>query len=407
MRKIIVFKAVAVVMLFVMATSATSAPADVLGSVSAVGEVEVRGLRISQDATIFSGDEVRVGEKGYAKVLLANGRKLELSGNTDIHVSSQDYRVQVQMTSGTLGFATLEAVPVIINIGSFEIAASGLAAGNVAVLGADSLGVRVLKSGVVLRNTRTKESWVIPAGQERLMSLNTPNPAPPLPQISTNIPPQVPTVPNPPAQPAPPTSQPPQTPGGSGTSGFPTWAKIGAMWGAMVGVFFAMPEAKSSSGPGTNMDGQTLQTAITAAQEARSVAIQVTEVANQLSAAITAATNLPNTSRIALDSQVQQLVSQANASSQRISSLLTQLQQLQSQLMATTSQPQVIRAQIDVQGQINATVTLLNAEITSLNQTIVQLNSLVTSAQDAGVPNVPKVALQTVSTVAPASQSRP
>src|ERR1051326_729907 len=37
----------------------------VIGSVTVVGAVELRGVRLSEEATLFLGDQLRVADKGY------------------------------------------------------------------------------------------------------------------------------------------------------------------------------------------------------------------------------------------------------------------------------------------------------------------------------------------------------
>src|SRR5207253_4914085 len=76
----------------------------VIGSVSAVGSVELRGVGISQEGTLFSGDKIRANEKGYAKVLIATGSKIELLEKTDVNVNRDDQGVKIAMNAGTVGF---------------------------------------------------------------------------------------------------------------------------------------------------------------------------------------------------------------------------------------------------------------------------------------------------------------
>src|SRR5262245_64593269 len=51
---------------------------SIIGSVSAVGPVQLRGIGISQEGTLFPGDSIRSGQKGYAKVILGTGSKIEV-----------------------------------------------------------------------------------------------------------------------------------------------------------------------------------------------------------------------------------------------------------------------------------------------------------------------------------------
>src|SRR5580704_12583803 len=100
-----------VALLAIAFTTAPISAADfntkpVLGSVSAVGSVSLRGVTISQEGTLFPGDQVSVGAKGYAKVTLLNGHKLELASMTKLTVVGSKQSAQLQVTSGNMGFTT-------------------------------------------------------------------------------------------------------------------------------------------------------------------------------------------------------------------------------------------------------------------------------------------------------------
>src|SRR5207237_5886446 len=157
-----VYKAVAIGLIYVLAIPVSAVPSsdpsplkDVLGSVSAVGDVQIGGIPIKQEATVFSGDRLHVGEKGYAKVLFKNGHKIELAEKTEISVSTVTNGFQVALGSGRLGFATLNSAPITIATGSLQTIASQPAAGHVAVMGANAIGVRVVNGNVLLRTSIT------------------------------------------------------------------------------------------------------------------------------------------------------------------------------------------------------------------------------------------------------------
>src|SRR2546428_13629343 len=89
-----------------------------MGSVSAVGSVQLRGLSISQEGTLFAGDIVRSGDKAYAKVLLRNGSKIELAEKTEVSVKPDNQGVLIAMNTGTVGFTA--ASPLRIAVQPFE-----------------------------------------------------------------------------------------------------------------------------------------------------------------------------------------------------------------------------------------------------------------------------------------------
>ena len=80
-----------------------SSARPVLGSVSAVGSVDVRGVGIAQEGTLFAGDSIRSHENGYAKVLVGTGSKIELYKNTDVRMNRDAKGVKIAMTTGTIG----------------------------------------------------------------------------------------------------------------------------------------------------------------------------------------------------------------------------------------------------------------------------------------------------------------
>src|SRR5581483_1343314 len=61
-------------------------PRTSVGSVSGVGSVSLRGVSVPQEGTIFNGDELQVGSKGYAKVMLVAGHRLELDRDTKVSI---------------------------------------------------------------------------------------------------------------------------------------------------------------------------------------------------------------------------------------------------------------------------------------------------------------------------------
>src|SRR6478672_8330862 len=101
--------AVALVLSTVLITMPVSAAdfttnKSVIGSVSAVGPVELRGIGISQEGTLFAGDRIRAGQKGSATVLLGTGTKILLSQQGDININRDAQGVKIAMNAGTVGF---------------------------------------------------------------------------------------------------------------------------------------------------------------------------------------------------------------------------------------------------------------------------------------------------------------
>src|SRR5689334_9949648 len=90
-----------------------SGPADksVIGSVSVVGTVELRGVRLSEEATLFVGDQLHVADKGYAKVTLVNGQKLEIGSDSDVTLSGRPGKIELSVRSGNASFTSPGTTP--------------------------------------------------------------------------------------------------------------------------------------------------------------------------------------------------------------------------------------------------------------------------------------------------------
>jgi hypothetical protein len=145
-------------------------PKPILGSVSAVGRVEVRGISIIEEGTFFAGDSIKSLDKAYAKILLRNGSKLELAEKTEINFSPEGQLVQIAMNAGTLGFSSLSN-SVRINVQPYEVLGTADSVGNVSVT-QNAASIKSLKGRLTVRNLKTKETYVISSGQDRLFGLD-------------------------------------------------------------------------------------------------------------------------------------------------------------------------------------------------------------------------------------------
>ena len=193
LKKVVAVMMVVMTALVTMPLSAAdfSTGKSVIGSVSAVGPVELRGIAISQEGTLFPGDSIRSGQKGYAKVQLGTGGKIELGEKTDVKVGRDAQGIMIAMNSGTLGFTA--RTPLRIDVMPFEITASDDAAGNIAIIGSTAAGVRTINGKVTVRNTKTSESFVLMKGQEMLISLKDGVRAASLAEVASNAPTPLPT----------------------------------------------------------------------------------------------------------------------------------------------------------------------------------------------------------------------
>ncbi len=164
-----------VVATFPFAALAESHPvpsASLIGSLSAVGSVELRGVAISRDGTLFSGDTIRTREDGYVSIALSGGQQIELSRDTDVRVDAGGNAVQIAMNSGQLVFATpVAGFPMKINVSPYEILVGQGATGDVAFLSAGELGIRALSGTVTVRSAEGGESVVVREGEAEVINL--------------------------------------------------------------------------------------------------------------------------------------------------------------------------------------------------------------------------------------------
>lgn len=164
--------ALAVTMAFVtMPLTAADFPATapVIGSISSVGSVELRGVGISQEETLFAGDNIRSHENGSANLVLGTGSRIDLAENTDVNINSDKMGVKIAMNSGTIGFTANK--PLRIDLLPYEVVASDNAAGNVFFTGSNA-NIRATDGKVLVRNLKTSKSFVITKGHEGFIEVN-------------------------------------------------------------------------------------------------------------------------------------------------------------------------------------------------------------------------------------------
>jgi len=359
-----------------------SSARPVLGSVSAVGSVYLRGVGISQEGTLFPGDSIRANEKGYAKVLLGTGSKIELMQKTDLTVNRDSQGVKIAMNTGTIGFTAHS--PLRIDVAPFEVTATDDASGNVAIMSSATAGVRAINGKVTVRNLKTSESFVIMKGQEQLLGLQGGVHAPSLAEVASNVPTPIPA--------------PRQTPAGKTTGGLAmdagAWlAVIGA--GAIAGVaIWALVDARNN-----HDDIQANQKAIKQVANANAIL----NTAAQQQAALASAIALAGQAQLALT-----VAGQAAAAAQA-ASLAAQAAANQAQLNTLQSQIQALQAQLAAgQGSAAQLGTLLSQEEALRNSTntiITNLNNLLTANRN--FPGVPQTTLGTVGGPVIASASVP
>jgi len=381
-----------------------SAARPVIGSVSAVGPVALRGVGISQDGTLFSGDSIRAGEKGYAKVLIGTGSKIELSEKTDVRINRDARGVQIAMNSGLVGFTA--RTPLRVDVAPFEVTASDDASGNVAIMSTTTAGVRAINGKVTVRNLKTSESFILTKGQEQLLLLQDGAHSPSLGEIATNVP-----APIPAPKPA------PQTPAGktSGGLAMDTGAWLAVIGGAAIAgiAIWGVVEAHNNKNDIDKLSGQiaTLNTSV-AANTAANAALQaqlkaianaaaIANTTSQQQAELASVAALAGQAQIALSGNPTQAAiaanigTQAAASQTRLNALQSQIQALQAQLASGSGSQQQLQ-------------NLLNQEETerqNSNSLANQLNTLLNNNRN--VTGVPGGSVGTVGPPSTASASVP
>jgi hypothetical protein len=405
-RKLVAVALVLTTVLVTMPVSAAdfSTPKTVIGSVSAVGPVELRGVGISQEGTLFAGDSIRSGQKGYAKVLLGTGSKIELAEKTDVRVNRDAEGLKIAMNTGTVGFTA--RTPLRVDILPFEVIASDDSAGNVAVMTSGAAGVRAISGKVTVRNLKTRESFVLTKGQERLLSLKDGMHAPPLAQIASNVPGPIPAP-----QPQAPA---PKPAGRTGGLAMDTGAWLAVIGGAAVtgvaiwGLVTALDNRDDIKDLRTNVN--TLNSTIAA--NAASSAAALRNVSNAAAIAATAAQQqalLASIQGLAGQAQLALTVAGNAAGAAQAAAISNLAANLQSQLSSLQAGIQALQAQAasgaNVSSQLSQSLTLEEQLRATTNSLAGQLNALL--AANRNVTGVPGATVGTIPPPNVASASVP
>lgn len=147
------------------ASPSASDDAGLVGSVSVAGPVQLRGVRIAREGTVFSGDTIDTDTDAWASLALTSGQHMELGSDTEVQVTSVDGAVRVAMNSGSLAFSTpSSAAPLEIGVAAYRIVAANGAAGDIAWL-EDEVGVRAL-GGSLRVESETGDAIVLNSGEE-------------------------------------------------------------------------------------------------------------------------------------------------------------------------------------------------------------------------------------------------
>jgi len=354
------------------AADGTSRPTSI-GQVTASGAVDLRGVRISGDGTLFSGDRMNVGSGAYATVALKGGPRIEADAGSDVAVTREADNIHVTMASGNVAIKGDGKTPVHVHIGGYEVTVPGNASGSVAYVGKSAFGVRVLTGSVTVRNTLTKKSFSVVKGSEQLVGLQTGDANQPLARLASSVPSAIPALPQ----------------AGQGSSGLSKsgWiAVLGTVAGATAAIIVL-----TTRNDDTNDDAATrlaqvksIQNLNTLAATATSIGIaaaSVTTTANAASVAINAS-SAPN--KAALLALANTTLAQASSAATKIAALNPRITSLQNEIANQKGAPTAAQTQL---------ITQLSADLESaridVNNAIASLNSLLSQATAAGVTGLP------------------
>jgi hypothetical protein len=360
-----------------------------IGSVSSVGSVQLRGVALSSDGTLFSGDRLTVGPGSSAKVVASAGQKLQIEANSNVVVSRDGDNTNLQMASGNVGFKGNGKGTTRVQIGEYDVVVSPDATGNIAFVGSQAFGVRLSGGSATVRNTQTKKSFVVQKGSERLVSLTTGENSPTLAQLASAVPAAVPA-------PALPRRQ-----GSSKSTGM--WVSIvAAAVGstALITYFLAREDGDERAAQNKAMSDLVAITQTAAATS--TAAAQAAAVASQAQAAINAS-SISAANKTILLNQVATINSQANSAAQKITTLNAKITALESQISSQDGGPTPSQ-----QNELNQLLADLNSARIDANNAIASLNALLAQANALGVPGLPaNPNLQPVPPPAVASASIP
>jgi len=370
-----------------------SSARPVIGSISVVGAVDLRGVAISQEGTLFSGDSIRAHEKGYAKVLLGTGSKIELSEKTDVSVNRDAQGVKIAMNTGTMGFTAKS--PLRIDVMPYEVTATDDASGNVSVMSPTTAGVRAINGKVTVRNLKTSESFVLTKGQEQLLGLQNGVHAAPLATVASN---NMPPIPAP--TPA------PQTPAGKTSGGLAMdtggWlAVIGA--GAITGIaIWALVEAKNNNDDINSLNNQikNLNTTIGVNQRALQNVAATSQALSASQAALTQVIASATQALLALQAGGQGNTSQAanlQTTINNANAALGTISGAQSAAAACSANPSptcassVFSTEETIRANVNSIIAAFNANIAAA--AAINSNVRATTISPVGAPPVSSVSV--------------
>jgi len=147
----------------------------VVGAVSTVGAVRLRGVPVSSEGTLFDGDRIETAGEAYARVQLTDGPRFELGTDTDIRVSRDESPVSIAMNSGAMAFsAPPSSLPVTVAVESFRITVPAGAAAEVAFVAPNRLSVMAIAEALTVTEAFRQETEPVAEGEQVIIDLDAP-----------------------------------------------------------------------------------------------------------------------------------------------------------------------------------------------------------------------------------------
>jgi hypothetical protein len=391
LRSVALFLAVLLVV-YTMPLSAADgvSRATSIGQVSAHGAVDLRGVRIDGDGTLFSGDRMNVGSGAYAKVALGAGPRIEVGSGSDVTLTRDADNVQVNMTSGNVAFTGDGKSSIKLHVGTYEVTVPGTASGNVAYIGKDVFGVRVLTGSVSVHNKLTKQSFTVQKGSERLISLQTGDVTQPLARLASTAPAAVPALPQ---------------AASSGLSRGGWIAVLGTIAGATTAVIVL-----ATRNDDTDDDAATRLAQVKAIQNLTAISTSATaantlatSVSAQATAAIAtiASSSASATNKTSLTAAANAIVAKAATAVAKVGTLTSKVSNLQTTIASQKGGPTSAQT-----AELSQLVADVNSAIADANGALNDLKTLATNGAAAGV-SIPQPTQAAVSGPVIASASIP
>jgi ferric-dicitrate binding protein FerR (iron transport regulator) len=130
---------------------AEAAQRRVLGSVSAVGGAEVRGISVAGEATVFAGDRIETRGGSWLTVHLTDGPRIELGADSDVRIDQDDLGYRISMAGGQIALSSPSgSLPMRVELQSLAVEAPGGAAAEISWLEPRRVRVRALRETVTV-----------------------------------------------------------------------------------------------------------------------------------------------------------------------------------------------------------------------------------------------------------------